>query len=136
MKPIDCLISSLQDKIRWHKRSGIGTRIRVYVARQNLTVVTEALGKVAHELLRGGEWDASEMGEKEYQIRREQLIKELFYSQRIWVEVIRKDWPFPGGDFLCLHPAMADEIYFDLTPCDSVPTIEPEVFDEQSVPVT
>lgn len=120
MKPIDHLIASLRDHVSYRARLGVSTRVKVWTASQNTNVVLNAAGEIAHSILKGCEWDHSTIGESEMALRRDILLKDLFYTKRIVIDVAHKPYPSLDGNYLEIDCGNYDRMFYDLDMCQEV----------------
>lgn len=120
MKQIDHLIAGLRNHLIYRARLGVSTRVMVYTASQNTNTVLNAAGEIAHSILRGCEWDHSAMDESETALRRDILLKDLFYTKRIVVEVTQKPYPLLEGNYIELDCNNYDKLFFDMDMCQEV----------------
>lgn len=120
MKAIDSLIVALTDAVSAKAHMGVGSKILVYVASQNLSAVKKAAGEIAHTILRRSEWDTTGMEEQELTIRSDNLLKDLFYTHRIIIDIEQKPFPSATGDYLDIHAGSHDRVFYDLDMCHDV----------------
>lgn len=116
---LELLIRAMREKIEYHASVGVGLRMQVLVAAQNEEPVKRALGEIVHNVLRGIDWDTGAISENELSMRTAILLKDLFYSKRIVVEVKVKHWPETAGTHLGLSVSNWDYILFDQTTCEN-----------------
>lgn len=120
MKQIDHLIEALRNHVVYKARMGLSSRTVVFTASQNLIPVLNAAGEIAHSILKGIEWDHSTIGESEIALRRDILLKDLFYSKRIVIDVYEKPFPHTEGNYLEIHTGEYDRVFYDMDTCHKV----------------
>lgn len=119
MKQIDYLIEAIKKDINYHASIEVGTRIRVLVSHQNEDTVRKAVGECVHALLRGTERENQDLSQTELKLRTAILLKDLFYSKRIIVDIKLKPWPETVGSFLNFDVGGFDRLFYDNEVCDS-----------------
>jgi hypothetical protein len=119
MKQIDYLIDAIKTDVSYHASVGVGTRIQVLVASQNKDTVRKAIGELAHSILRGTEWENQDLSQTELELRTNILLKDLFYSKRIVIELKQKQWPETVGNHLDFDVSGFDKLIYDQDTCDS-----------------
>ena len=120
MKQIDYLIEDMCNHVRHRVAVGVGAKVVVYVASQNLSIVLKAAGKLAHSILKGTEWDNACIENSELTLRTQLLLKDLFYTKRIVLDVLEKPAPYSVGNFVALDVGTYEKVYYDLDTCELV----------------
>jgi hypothetical protein len=117
MKQIECLIEALRTAVVHKALMGVGSKILVCVASQNVSVVKKAVGEIAYGILRRQEWNTSNMDDAEINIRSEGLLKDLFYTKRIIIDIEQKPYPNADGNYLDIHSGSHERVFYDLDNC-------------------
>lgn len=120
MKQIDHLIHALREFVIYRASLGVSAKIVVYASAQHLTKVKLAAGEIAHAILKGMEWDTVSIDETERTLRSKLLLKDLFYSNRIIIDILQKPFPVVDGNFLSIDAGNYDKIFYDLDTCHDV----------------
>ncbi len=120
MKQIDHLIHGLRQFATYRAGLGVSAKVVVYVAAQNVLPVKLAAGEIAHAILKGMEWDTARLDETERKLRSTLLLKDLFYSKRIIIDIVQKPFPQVDGNYLDIDAGSYDKIFYDLDTCQDV----------------
>ncbi|WDS62275.1 hypothetical protein [Pseudomonas phage D6] len=118
MTDLEYLIDAIKEKVQYHSIVGVGLRLQVLVAAQNEKAVYKAVGEIVHTILRGTGWENKDLSESELELRTTHLLKDLFYSKRIVLEVKVKEWPETVGNHLQFCCGSWDHIIYDKTVCE------------------
>lgn len=124
MSSIRNLLECLVRESRYSHTIGNGVNWGVYVASQNYDLAVNTLAALSQELSTGVAWDWTVYGEDEIKLKRDGLLRELWYRHRLYVNVVVKPWPAIGGDFFSVDTAMYERVWFDLDHDISVPTMD------------